>query len=102
MAALDNLDHQPGGGNVRIFSEKLEFRRKAKPRVDDARGAHLSRGHPRPQWERAGGITASRSSPRKISIECSARSNLGWSARRAGWTPGEGRGGGGRRKHPDA
>jgi len=94
VAALDNLDHQPGGGNVRIFSEKLEFRRKAKPRVDDARGAHLSRGHPRPQWERGVEITASRPSPREICMECSVRFNWGWAARRAGWTP-EGVGGGG-------
>ena len=37
-------DAEPGGGRVRIFSEKLDFRRKARPRVDDDNLDHAPGG----------------------------------------------------------
>lgn len=35
IGSLDNATHVPGGGDVRIYDEKLHFRESAAPRTDD-------------------------------------------------------------------
>ena len=34
IGSLKHADYQPGGGNVKIESRKLDFKQKARPRTD--------------------------------------------------------------------